>query len=101
VLEALPLLGFTLWRRRGRIAAAFGPRLKLGLFGGLIAGLSYGITIWAMSRGPMAHIVALRETSVLMGAALGILVLKEPFGRHRLAAATVVAGGAILLNSGL
>lgn len=101
VLESLPLLGFTLWRRRGRIVAAFAPRLKVGLFGGIIAGISYGITIWAMSLGPMAHIVALRETSVLIGAALGTLVLKEPFGRYRIAAATVVAGGAVLLNSGL
>ena len=101
VLEALPLLAFTLWRRRGRIVATVAPCLKLGLFGGVIAGISYGITIWAMSLGPMAHIVALRETSVLIGAALGTMVLKEPFGRHRIAAATVVAGGAVLLNSGL
>jgi drug/metabolite transporter (DMT)-like permease len=101
VLEAVPLLAFTLWRRRGRIAAAVAPCLKTGLFGGFIAGISYGITIWAMSLVPMAHIVALRETSVLIGAALGTLVLKEPFGRHRIAAATAVATGAVLLNSGL
>ncbi|MFQ5775627.1 MAG: EamA family transporter [Kiloniellaceae bacterium] len=100
-LEGVPLLCFTLWRRRGQAAAVFRPHLKAGLFGGAIAGLSYGITIWAMSLGPMAHIVAIRETSVLFGAAIGALVLKEPFGRHRIAAAAVVAGGAVLLNLGL
>jgi len=100
VLEALPLVAFTLWRRRGRMADAFAPRLKVGLLGGLIAGLSYGITIWAMSRGPIAHIVALRETSVLMGAAIGVVVLKEPLGRRRILAATAVAAGAYLLNAG-
>ncbi len=100
VLEGFPLLGFTLWARRGRIKAAFGPHLKLGAFGGLIAGVSYGIAIWAMGVGPMAHIVAVRETSVLIGAMIGALVLKEPFGRTRIAAAAAVACGAVLLNVG-
>ncbi len=100
MLEGFPLLVFTLWARRGRIAASFGPNLKQGVFGGLIAGVSYGIAIWAMGVGPMAHIVAVRETSVLIGAMIGALVLKEPFGRTRIAAAAVVACGAVLLNVG-
>ena len=86
--------------RRGRIAAAFSPNWKAGILGGVIAAISYGIAIWAMSLGPMAHIVALRETSVLFGAALGALVLKESFGRQRILAAAVVAAGAVLLNFG-
>lgn len=101
VLESVPMLMFTIWRRREGLRAAFVPHLKAGLFGGLIAGVSYGIAIWAMSLGPMAHVVAVRETSVLFGAAIGALVLKEPFGRHRIASAAVVAGGAVLLNLGL
>ncbi len=100
MLQGLPLLAFTLWARRGRIAASFGPNLKQGVFGGLIAGVSYGIAIWAMGVGPMAHIVAVRETSVLIGAMIGALVLKEPFGRTRIAAAAAVACGAVLLNVG-
>jgi drug/metabolite transporter (DMT)-like permease len=44
--------------------------------------------------------VAVRETSVIFGAVIGALILKEPFGRFRIAAATVVAGGAVLLNLG-
>jgi len=98
ILEALPLLGFTLWRRRGRVRAAFAPHMKNGLMGGSLAAVSYGITLWALTLGPMAQIVALRETSVLFGAALGTLALKEPFGRQRIAAAAVIAGGAVLLN---
>ena len=101
VLESVPMLAVTLWLRRGRISAAFAPHWKNGLFGGTIAAISYGIAIWAMSLGPMAHIVALRETSVIFGAALGTLVLKESFGRQRIFAAVLVAGGAILLNAGL
>ena len=100
MLQGFPLLAFTLWARRGRIKATFGPHLKHGAFGGLIAGISYGIAIWAMGVGPMAHIVAVRETSVLIGAMIGARVLKEPFGRARIAAAAAVACGAVLLNLG-
>ncbi|RMD65327.1 MAG: EamA family transporter [Alphaproteobacteria bacterium] len=101
VLEAAPLIILTLWRRRGDLVAAFRPHWRTGLGGGLIAGISYGIAIWAMGQGPMAHVVALRETSVIFGAAIGTLILKEPFGRRRIIAATVVATGAVLLNLGL
>jgi len=100
VLESVPLLSLTLWLRRGRVAATFGPNWKPGILGGMIAAVSYGIAIWAMSLGPLAHIVALRETSVIFGAALGALALKEPFGRERILAATMVASGAVLLNFG-
>ncbi|MFQ5466866.1 MAG: EamA family transporter [Kiloniellaceae bacterium] len=99
-LQPLPLLAFALWRRRGRIRAAFAPHLKAGVLGGAIAAISYGIAIWALSVAPMAHIVAVRETSVLFAAAIGTLLLKEPFGRRRIAASAVVAGGAVLLNLG-
>ncbi len=101
VLESVPMLAVTLWLRRGRIGAAFAPHWIKGIFGGMIAAVSYGIAIWAMSLGPMAHIVALRETSVIFGAALGTLVLKESFGRQRILAACMVAAGAVLLNAGL
>jgi len=38
---------------------------------------------------------------VIFAAAIGALALKEPFGRTRIAAATVVASGAVILNLGL
>ncbi|MHA1151629.1 MAG: EamA family transporter [Alphaproteobacteria bacterium] len=100
VLQGVPLVAFTLWRRRGRIGESFRPHLKLGLLGGAIAGVSYGIAIWAMSVAPLAHVVAVRETSVLFGAVLGAVVLKESFGRYRILASAVVAAGAVLLNMG-
>lgn len=100
VLQGLPLVAFTLWRRRGRLGESFQPYLKQGIFGGAIAGLSYGIAIWAMSVAPLAHVVAVRETSVLFGAILGAVVLKETFGRHRILASAVVVAGAVLLNMG-
>ena len=97
-LEAPLLLAYTLWRRRGRIAESFRPYWVRGIGGGLVAGLAYGIVIWAMSAAPLAHVVALRETSVIIAAYIGTRMMGEPFGKTRMAAAVLVAGGAILLN---
>ncbi|MBM3645202.1 MAG: EamA family transporter [Alphaproteobacteria bacterium] len=66
--------------------------------GGAIAHTGYGIAIYAMALGPLAHIAALRETSVLFGALLGTLVLGEAFGRRRIAAAAVIVAGLVLMN---
>ena len=96
--EALPLGLFTLWARRDRLAAAFGPQLGRGLLGGAIAGIAYGIVIWAMGIAPMAHVVALRETSVVLAAVIGTVLLGEPFGRARVAAAVLVVVGSAFLQ---
>jgi drug/metabolite transporter (DMT)-like permease len=97
-IEAVPILLLVMWLRRGRIVASFRPHLKLGILGGLIAGLGYGIVIWAMGSAPMAHVSALRETSVILAAAIGTLFMGEPFGRRRILAAALVAGGNALLH---
>jgi drug/metabolite transporter (DMT)-like permease len=69
-----------------------------GAIGGAIASTGYGIAIYALALGPMAHVAALRETSVLFGALMGTLLLGEPFGRRRIVAAAVIVGGLILMN---
>ena len=43
-----------------------------------MATVGYGIVIYAMSRGAMAHVSALRETSVVIAALIGTVVLGEP-----------------------
>jgi drug/metabolite transporter (DMT)-like permease len=69
-----------------------------GVIGGVIANLGYGIAIYALVLGPMAHVAALRETSVLFGALMGTLLLGEPFGIRRVAAAAVIVIGLVLMN---
>lgn len=69
-----------------------------GVIGGVIANVGYGIAIYALVLGPMAHVAALRETSVLFGALIGTLLLGEPFGGRRVAAAVVIVAGLILMN---
>ena len=91
---------FALWvaLRRGRDLVATIPHAwKPAVGGGCMSIIAYGMVIWAMSIAPLAYVSALRETSVLLAAAIGTLLLGEPFGRRRiLAAGLVVIGVAIL-----
>ncbi len=69
-----------------------------GLFGGSLQLLSYGIAIWAMTLAPVALVAALRETSVLFGAAIAVMLLKEPLRSARIAAAITIVCGLVLIR---
>jgi drug/metabolite transporter (DMT)-like permease len=68
------------------------------LFAGLMSMLAYGIAIWAMARAPIALVAALRETSVLFAALIGIVFLREPIMPVRLVAAAIVMAGVMLVR---
>ncbi len=97
-LESQVVVWFTLRRRRGQIRTTLAPVWKKGLTGGLCAGASYAIAIWAMTLAPLAQVVALRETSVIAATIMGTLLLGESFGKRRITAAVLVACGAALLR---
>jgi len=71
---------------------------RVGIFNACIASLAYGIVIWAMMSRPMAYVAALRETSVVFAVLIGVLILKESFGRSRICASLLVLLGALLLH---
>lgn len=100
VIQGCTLLPIGWWLRRDRLRAALSSSWVSGLVGGVVASISYGIAIWAMSLGPMAHVTALRETSVLIAALIGTRLLGEPFGLRRILAAAIVAAGAVTLQFG-
>lgn len=61
---------------------------------------AYSLVLLAMSRSmPAAYAGALREVSVVLGAAYGVLVLKEQGGPMRIAGAGLVALGAVVLGA--
>jgi drug/metabolite transporter (DMT)-like permease len=98
--DALPLV-IAVPFLRGRAALPYLRRNWLsGAIGGLLSLAAYGIAIWAMTRGAMGEVAALRETGVIFAALIGTLALGEPFGRRRLAAASAVAAGIVLLGIG-
>jgi drug/metabolite transporter (DMT)-like permease len=88
---------YALARRGTGALSALSGQWGLGLAGGALQVGSYGIAIWAMTLAPIAIVAALRETSVLFGAAIAVVFLKEPLRAIRVvAAATIVAGLALI-----
>lgn len=55
--------------------------------------------LWAQTRGALAPIAALRETSVIAGAMLGAVLFHERFGRWRIVATALVVAGVVLVNT--
>jgi drug/metabolite transporter (DMT)-like permease len=98
LLESLGVPMFALIRRRD-VLLKQRPRILLsGLAAGALSVLAYGLVLWAQTRGALAPIAALRETSVIFGAIIATLVFREPFGRTRIAATILVAAGIVILN---
>lgn len=96
-LDGISITAIALWRR--------GPALLrpqrdwlIGLGGGAMSIVAYWLVIWAMSITPLGPVAALRETSVVFGALISGLVLKEGLGWRAIAAACVVAAGVIMLK---
>jgi drug/metabolite transporter (DMT)-like permease len=85
--------------RRGRVVwSALLVDLPRGVLAGAMATVGYGIVVYAMSRGTLAHVSALRETSVVIAALIGTVVLGERGAPARIAAAAIVAAGVIVMN---
>jgi drug/metabolite transporter (DMT)-like permease len=93
---ALPVLAVL---RRGRsLPALLRRHAGAGLAGGAISLAAYSIVLWAQTSGALAPIAALRESSIIFGALIGALFLREPLGHRRAAAAAVVLAGVLLLS---
>ena len=59
----------------------------------LLSPIAYILVLRAMQEAPVALVAAARESSIVVGALLGWLVLGEARGAHRLAGSVVVAAG--------
>jgi len=68
-----------------------------GFAGGTMMFAAYAIVIYALTLAPMAVVAALRETGVIFAAVIGTVLLREGFGLRRIAAATTVVAGIVLL----
>ena len=82
-----------------------GLQIELGYsrFNSVVAGFTtlaaYAIVLYAMQNGtPASYAGAVREVSVVLGAAIGIFVLKEKGTAMRLVGALLVAGGVIAIK---
>ncbi|MDB5874906.1 MAG: protein of unknown function transrane [Ramlibacter sp.] len=101
VIDGWPFALIVFMRRGGPVVwpyvrarwpvAALGAAASLG---------SYGIALWAMTRAPVATVAALRETSVLFAALLGVWFLKEAFNLRRVIGTAAIVAGVMALRVG-
>jgi drug/metabolite transporter (DMT)-like permease len=92
------MLAYALVRNGRAVVPAMARHWGLGLAGGTLQLGSYGIAIWAMTVAPIAIVAALRETSVLFGAAIAVVFLKEPLRASRIVAALMIVAGLALIR---
>lgn len=67
------------------------------LAAGLLAFLAYGLVLTAFSLSRVSYVAPAREVGIVVGVLMGVLILKEPFGRVRLAGSSVIVLGLILI----
>ena len=82
---------------RGRPPAYTKVQTAMGLTGGIVSILAYGIVIWAMQYDAMGVVSALRETSVVYAAIIGRFFLNEKLTTRRIASCLAIATGAACL----
>ncbi len=74
------------------------PRvLAVGLVGGVFAVTAYGLVLWVKTFAPLGAVSAVRESSVIIAALIGVVAFGERPWAGRLVAATVVAAGVVTL----
>ena len=76
-----------LWRNRVRT-----------LTSGLLGVGSFGVFLWALSRSAVGPVAALRESSVLFAAIIGMVWYGEVRSPHRLGAAALIVAGLMVIT---
>ncbi|HEY8273237.1 MAG TPA: EamA family transporter [Pseudolabrys sp.] len=95
---AIVMVPYALYRDGRDVVPAMQRFWLRGFAGGALQVLSYGIAIWAMTVAPIAIVATLRETSVLFGAGIAVVVLKEPLRAARVLAACLIVCGLVFIR---
>jgi drug/metabolite transporter (DMT)-like permease len=91
--------GTALWRRgTADYLAQARKEWRSALICSVLGVTTYATALWAYAHAPVAPMAAIRETSIVFGAILAALVLKEGFGVRRAVLATILAGGLAILQ---
>jgi len=96
--DGLTMLAYAFATRGRRALVPVLAEWRTGLPAGTLSLGSYWIALWAFTRAPVALVAALRETSVLFALLIGVVLLKEPAGRWRVAAGLCIGAGVIAMR---
>ena len=100
ILDGPPLLLAAAVMRREALSRHLAARAWKSAAGGALQITAYGLAVWALTLAPMAAVSALRETSVLFAAIIGVKLLGEPLGSRRIVAAALVTAGIVMIEWG-
>jgi drug/metabolite transporter (DMT)-like permease len=92
-LESLFIPVAAVVMRRRRLLDDLSGVWHIGLVGGALSIVAYGLVLWAQTRAPLAPVAALRESSIVIAAIIGTLVFGERFGAARVMTTLCVAAG--------
>jgi len=99
-VEGVAVPAYALYRWRGDLFTVLRPFAAVGLLGAALSVAAYGLVLWAQTKAELAPIAALRESSIIVGAAIGAVFFKERFGAPRIAAAgLLVVGIGLMLHA--
>jgi uncharacterized membrane protein len=93
-----PMVLFVMYRRRGAVVETIRAHWRHGLVAGICSVLAYGMVIYAAVYAPLSIVSALRETSVIIAAIIGTVLMGERPWQERVAASAMVAGGVALMT---
>jgi drug/metabolite transporter (DMT)-like permease len=93
-------LPLTLYLRGAALFGALRSDWIRSSIGGAAAFVAYAAVIWAMTRSPIAPVAALRESSVVFAAFIGVYFLGEAGGRSRYFAIVLILAGIVALRLG-
>lgn len=93
------MITYAAMRRGPALLGLVRPHLGLGSLGGGLGVLAYGLVLWAQTRGALAPIAALRESSIIVGSLIGVMIFRERFGGARIVATIVVFSGIVLITA--
>ncbi|WP_328440203.1 EamA family transporter [Streptomyces sp. NBC_00444] len=101
VLQGTIIPAYAIRRWRRQTVTLLRPSAALGLLGAALSVSAYALVLWAQTKAALAPIAALRESSIIVGAAIGAVFFKERFGVSRIVAAGVlVVGIGLMLRAG-
>jgi drug/metabolite transporter (DMT)-like permease len=97
VWQSLGLTPGAFGRRRSTIPAVFGRYWREVVVVAVLSPLAYIFVLEALTLAPVSVVAPVRESSIVVGALLSWLVLKEPHPARRLAGSVVVLAGVAAL----
>ncbi len=99
VLDGIPFTWWMLATRRASFIAHLRQRSRRALLGGGLSAAAYAISVWAMTKAPVALVASLRETSVLFATLIGARMLKEHLSPRRWGGVIAVVFGVLALKA--